>query len=105
MHRVIYGTAYLDVERPDATNIRQYHSSDGRWWTGHDTTDIDYFCSNTCLDDARREWTTEAVDLTFERDGQTFAHTRDIEQVFGDWPDYDVHCARCEELIHEGSES
>jgi len=112
--RAIYGTAYRDDHQPDA-NIRQYQSGDGRWWTGHDTTDIDYFCGDACLiphlpDDhggwLNRQGTYGSYVHTpgIVVDGRHQVTTIDVESVLGDWPDYSVYCANCGDLIHQGGE-
>jgi hypothetical protein len=106
--RIIYGHAdpleleTLDRWERDGTvnAVRTYRDDVGNAYVGTDTVDVDYYCDRDCAEQDL-PWLT--TDSTYVFHGK---ETADVEHVFGDWPDYSVHCARqtCADLLHVGLE-
>lgn len=107
IYRVIWGTAKQIA--PGSMSVEEEHDivriyrSGGDEFVGLSTTDIDYFCSQRCLDAAGYELGGNSVVV-----GKLLGHhefiTADVQMVFDDWPSYDVYCTSCQDLIHPGTE-
>jgi hypothetical protein len=112
----VFGTAF-EIDAPLGGAVRNYSTYNGtatRYFLGHDTYEIEYVCCDTCRTEHAETLTFEQSDCTLDsyviansertEDGLTVVQTLDIQQVFGDWPDYTVECIVCGETIHEGAE-
>jgi hypothetical protein len=105
---VIIGTAFAYPFDGDP-GVRWYKDAEGVSYIGHETNDIEYFCSDFCLDlelasqDLAVDRDTLVLDATrhVSENGTITITTLDIERnVVGDMPDYDVACHHCGDSIH-----
>lgn len=119
-HTITLGSAFK-VDAPVDGNVRNYTDANGGHWLGHDTHDVIYVCSHLCLTQVVdgidgsiltdtlsgsfvRLDTVRTGEPTFDGGVMVYADTVDIGTAYDSYPDYDVHCGGCEELIHEGTE-
>lgn len=98
------GQTFADTwaDRPD--RVRIYRDRFGAGWVGTETDEIRYYDSGSCLHHATDATWPGAMcvgDARVFPDGTTW----DVVDPADDWPDYDVHCEHCGDLIHAGGES
>lgn len=84
-------------------NVRIYRDRFRAAWVGIETYDVEYYDSPSCL---HHGTSGEHPGALCVDDAIVFLNgtTWDVDVPDGDWPDYDVHCAHCGDLIHAGTE-
>jgi hypothetical protein len=93
-------TALADQWQREGAAVRIYRDANRGTWMGVETFDIEYYDSPSCLHHGTSGEHPGAMclgDAIVFPDGTTW----DVEGP-SDWPDYDVHCAHCGDLIHIG---
>lgn len=98
------GQTFADTWEGRPDRVRIYRDRFGAGWVGTETYDVLYFDSPSCLHHGTADVWRGAMCIGDARvfpDGCTW----DVVDPSDDWPDYDVHCEHCGDLIHEGRES
>lgn len=101
--RIVVGIAErCDADWADTADgsawVRIYRDASGGAWMGTDTDEILYYDSPSCLHHATSGEHPGALclgDAIVFPDGTTW----DVSRPDGDWPDYDVHCDHCGDVI------